>query len=552
MYPDESEIGFLCRTAHLNYRSYKELPFKFPKLIDGKIDEEEVELFLIQISKALEINPTTDNLLYLQFISGLTFPHWRRSGTVYLTRYCPYCLQASIYHRARWSLSHHTCCLNHNVYLLSSCFKCKSEVTIEDITLGFCSKCDHNFSLSLAEKLTDEPTELMNDYQIIESPYLSLLLDNQDQIRLIQRLAYLLTIKCDKAILSSAQKHRLAFGYNDDTKELYSKMSLSYQLLQGWPTTLIFYLMKVFNNSQRDVQNFMSNFIIGTSDKKIKSILLKTLVREKSFSAYGRFDFKEEHIQIDKDYVPIEDVIDKLEINIELISKVESNNIYHPRNRLVLINKNDIPIISQLRDFLFSDNEYIIEYMVLKKLNISLDLLNKMSKILNIHSRDVCGFESYLLSDILQYQEVLVNNISVSDINLKYKWDFKSIIDHLIRSEIKCSYITDKVYEGIYPRKEVIAVFENLDRKILYSRSEVIKILGKKAFEVGLLMRYRNNAGNVYYNKDDVIKLKNLCLSVNNNLREVKKIRERDSFCKNPTFPVTILSQSLQLELMNY
>lgn len=96
MYSDESEIGFLCRIAHLNYRSYKQLSFEYPKLIDGKVDEEDVELFLIQISKALEITPAIENVLYLQFIRGLTFPHWRRCETVFLTRYCPYCLQLSI------------------------------------------------------------------------------------------------------------------------------------------------------------------------------------------------------------------------------------------------------------------------------------------------------------------------------------------------------------------------------------------------------------------------------------------------------------------------
>jgi hypothetical protein len=93
-YPDESEIGFLCRLAEVNYRSLSELPIRFPKLYE---DESALERFLIQLSAISGVTPIKENVLYLQSYYGNTFPHWRKSLT---SRYCPLCLAESLYHRS--------------------------------------------------------------------------------------------------------------------------------------------------------------------------------------------------------------------------------------------------------------------------------------------------------------------------------------------------------------------------------------------------------------------------------------------------------------------
>lgn len=99
--------------------------------------------------------------LTLEIVKALDIDHfgddvWKCTSDNYLqidrsnfvndtkTKFCPQCLKENHYHKLFWQLKDILVCLEHHIALIECCVNCGSNVKVEDVIDGFCSKCGVN------------------------------------------------------------------------------------------------------------------------------------------------------------------------------------------------------------------------------------------------------------------------------------------------------------------------------------------------------------------------------------------------------------------------
>jgi hypothetical protein len=110
------------------------------------------------------------------------------------TLFCPKCVEQSTYHRANWSLTHHTYCYKHLIYLIENCSSCQKKIKIEDVTKGKCGYCNSLLKHSPILAVNEEPEYLteVGELKDTGSFYLRHSLNKTEQLILTRWLSILL------------------------------------------------------------------------------------------------------------------------------------------------------------------------------------------------------------------------------------------------------------------------------------------------------------------------------------------------------------------------
>ncbi len=72
------------------------------------------------------------------------------------TKFCPQCLKKNHYHKIYWQLKDILVCLEHNIALIGSCVNCGSDIKVEDVIEGFCSKCGVNLENAVQKVCSED------------------------------------------------------------------------------------------------------------------------------------------------------------------------------------------------------------------------------------------------------------------------------------------------------------------------------------------------------------------------------------------------------------
>lgn len=412
-YPDESLEGFLFRFALANHREVKDLELGS---IRADASDEKIEKYLATISMLAGQDISKDFLFpYRWFLEGLTLPEWKNQ---LYTRFCPICIEQSTYHRANWSLNHHTYCFKHLIYLIENCSYCHKQIKIEDVTKGKCGFCNYLLMHSPAVGVNKEKEYITEDGEFKElgSIYLSHSLNKTDQLYLTRWLAYYLVDKTElfNLNLDSTEKQRLAKGYYHDVVLQRKFLSLAHDLLSAWPSKLVIFLRIHFIGSYNKVKEFMFKFVYSMPHDIIKNFLWKVHEREGGYN-----DIRFEHQYYDHNFLFLEDLLEINSIPEEIlhrvIKKYQIDLSNHPRNNLKIIHADYIPIIlSQV-----SKNKRKIEFIsastVAKRWNVSTTtakLVCEMFEVpIKIILEAVCFNLSILALEFESYYNKLIEGI---------------------------------------------------------------------------------------------------------------------------------------------
>lgn len=205
---------------------------------------------------------------------------------------------------------------------------------------------------------------------LTKSPYLTLVFSIEEQLKLVQRLTYCLInrTKLVDVELSSTEKAHLLHDYLFDVKLLHQHMNLSYSLLEAWPSKLVLFLIDFYQVEDKEkidryrienkeiidhfrdeyrnsrvenrVKEFMLDFVFHCSSEKIKDLLKISYERENGFR-FSTTQFSKSHLQLDSEYVYVDDVTKMYHINYGTLYQLTKHNhiktYVHPRNRLSVL-----------------------------------------------------------------------------------------------------------------------------------------------------------------------------------------------------------------------
>ncbi|SDO30543.1 TniQ protein [Paenibacillus sp. yr247] len=531
-YPDESLEGFLCRLALINHREVFELGVG---TIKKDASEKQIEKYLDSISVLAGQDITKDYLItYRWFLEGLTLPEWKNQ---LYSRFCPKCVEQSTYHRANWSLTHHTYCYKHLIYLIENCSYCQKKIKVVDITKGKCGYCNSNLKHSPVLSIGKEPKYLTEegDFKNIDSPFLQHSLSITEQIILTQWLSYYLVMKTDlfNITLNSTEKQRLASrGYYHDIIQQFKIMSLANDLLSAWPSKLVIFLNIHFKGSFDRTKDFMFKFVYLMRDKNLKNVLRKTHMREESYK-----NIRFEQMNYDRNYLFVEDIIEIFGIPEELLQRVLNKSqidiIYHPRNNLKIIHKDYIPMI-QIE---FSNYDEKIGFISLSKVAIRWNVSNITTKLIcemfQVPTQYLLEEVCYELAFIERLDQKVTEYISAYNLLDNCIWSNKTIKEYLKRKNIEVVFQSSiNSWDYLYFRGAVINAINMMsnNKSDYLDRSNVINQLGFELFKAGQLDVYyfsSGSKGSPFYYKLDVQHVINM-YEVYKNVKEVAKYRHHE------------------------
>lgn len=255
------------------------------------------------------------------------------------------------------------------VYPIENCYNCNTELAIEDIVEGECKKCGFELCDTPIDEVESVSSFISNN-GLTKSPYLTLVFSIEEQLKLVQRLTYCLInrTKLVDVELSSTEKAHLLHDYLFDVKLLHQHMNLSYSLLEVWPSKLVLFLIDFYQVEDKEkidryrienkeiidhfrdeyrnsrvenrVKEFMLDFVFHCSSEKIKDLLKISYERENGFR-FSTTQFSKSHLQLDSEYVCVDDVTKMYHINYGTLYQLTKHNhiktYVHPRNRLSVL-----------------------------------------------------------------------------------------------------------------------------------------------------------------------------------------------------------------------
>jgi hypothetical protein len=526
-YPDESLEGFLYRLALVNHREVFELGIGS---IRTDATDEEIEKYLEKISVLSGQDITKDFLFpYNWHLAGLTLPGWKNE---LYTRFCPECVEESTYHRASWSLTHHTYCYKHLIFLIENCSHCQKKIRIVDVIKGKCGLCNSLLKHFPVMGVGKEPKYLTEDgdFKDIDSPFLQHSLNITEQLILTQWLSYYLVVntKLFNLNLNTTEKSRLASnGYYHDVVQQFKIMSLAYDLLSAWPSKLIIFLNIHFKGSFDKTKDFMFKFVYLMGDKSIKNILWKTHTREEGYT-----NIRLEHQHYDRNFLFVEDVLDiynfSEEVLYRIINKSQIEYFDHPRNNLKIIHKDSIPKI-QTDACNYNDKiDFIFLSTVVKRWNVSTITAKLICEMFQVPTQMLLEKVCYKLSKVESLDKEARQYTAVEDLLHKSIWSSKTLKEYLKRKHIAIVFEScHNLWENLYLRDDAfnaINVMSN-NKSDYLNRYNVIKQLGFELFKAGQLDVYYLSSGDkVYFLKSDVQHVINL-FEEHKSIEQVNKYR---------------------------
>ncbi|WNR43055.1 TniQ family protein [Paenibacillus roseipurpureus] len=535
-YPDESLEGFLCRFALVNHREVKDLELGY---LRSDASEENINKYLASISILTGQDISKDFLFpFKWYLKGLTLPEWKNH---YYTRFCPNCIKEKTYHRTIWSLSHHTSCIKHLIYLIENCYYCHKKIKIEDVTKGRCGTCHCLLKHTPVVDVNNEKEYVTEDggFKEIGCLYLRHSLNETEQIYLTRWLSYYLVdrTKLFNLNLNSTEKQRLAKGYYHEIVLQRRFLSLAHDLLSAWPSKLVLFLRIHFNGSYDKVKEFMFKFVYSMPYENIKKLLWKVHERERGYK-----DIRFEHQYYDHNFLLIEDLLEINNIPEEILHRIIKKNklefIKHPRNNLNIINSECIPLIqNQVRNYSGKIN-FISVGAVAKRWNVSIKTAKLICEMFEVPSRSILESVCFKLSELEVLDQKATQYIAVQDLLDKSIWSKDTLIEYLSRRNIEIVFRSRiNRWEYLYLREDAMNAFNVLsnNKSDYLTRREVINQLGKELFKAGQLDVYYSSGGKTdapHFLKFDVNHVISM-FEKHENIKEVFKIRNKEIFMRN-------------------
>ncbi|MDQ0897385.1 TniQ family protein [Paenibacillus sp. V4I7] len=534
-YPDESLEGFLCRFALVNHREVKDLELGY---LRTEASDENIEKYLSSISILTEQDISKDFLYpYRWYLEGLTLPEWKNQ---LYTRFCPKCIEQITYHRTNWSLTHHTSCFKHLIYLIENCSYCHKKIKIEDVTKGKCGSCNCLLMHSpvIAVNKGEEYITEDGEFKELGSIYLRHSLNKTEQLYLTRWLSYYLVDKTKlfNLNLNSIEKQRLAKGYYHDVVLQRKFLSLAHDLLSAWPSKLVLFLRIHFIGSYDKVKEFMFKFIYSMPHEKIKNFLWKVHERERGYK-----DIRFEHQYYDQNFLFLEDFLEINNIPEEtlhrIINKYQIELIKHPRNEMKIIHADFIPLIQTQNSNYIGKIKFISASTLAKRWNVSITTAKLICEMFQVPSRIILEAVCYKLSELEGLDQKAIQYITVEDLLDRSIWSKDTLIEHLSRRNIEVVFRSRiNRWEYLYFIDDVMNAFIVLsnNKSDYLTRREVINQLGKELYRAGHLDVYYPSGGkkeSPYFLKLDVIHVISL-FEEHENVNEVSKIRNKEIFMR--------------------
>jgi hypothetical protein len=525
-YHNESLEGYLLRLSILNFTQQKH--FGINRLMDYSEDHD-FEKYINQVTILTEHKYGQEHLMQYWYKKGLTLPGWSRFK---FTRYCPICLKDLCYHRFNWSITNCTYCYKHQIFLIENCEACNKKIQLQDVISGKCVKCDNSIlKAKVVFNNFEKETIVCNETEDLEDiSYFTLLLSKEEYLILIHWTSYFIGSKIVGIQFTSLESKRfLYFGYLTDVIQQYKINKMATDLLSGWPSAMVSLLHNQFNGDLDKVKEFMKFLIHGIRDTHIKEILLSTYTREKGFGS-PNIIINDEQLSIDKNYIPIDDLIQHLKIKYhtlkEFIVDRERHFLKHPRNKTYYLFKKEVEKLIFLKHKRVEkeSEDYISNDEVAYLWNTDAKSVLILIKYFDVMAMPLLDEEYYSKTRIIDLIEKTKKLITDKELSDKTIWHKRTI--RMFMKSMNVSNVNDHIlYDEIYNRDEAMTVLDksSSDLDLYMDLRAVMNALGKELFKAAQLDPYYMNFypfDKPYYLKSDVERIKNLYDGVN----EIKKI----------------------------
>jgi hypothetical protein len=506
MYSDESIEGYIYRLSEANNIQISDLQLGYPGLYD---DDIKLKKFLLKIELLSAQSLTSKNLLYNFCVDRFTLPFWKKH---FYSRFCPKCLMETYYHRMVWSLTHHTYCISHRVYLVEYCPQCNRKLNIQDITSGACKICKFQLVFAPTETIEKEFLDSEGMFKLEHSPYLQLKLNMVEQLQVGQRLLYYLVtkLKLIDTQLLTRESEQLVYGYYPEVKELHNFMILAFSLIQEWPNKAVLYLV---NSDKVTTSRFMFEFINSFSNSKIKNVLRLTYNREQGFRG-ASVKFSTHLSRFDREFIPVEDIVQSYNIShhalfMNFVSRQIKTEV-HPRNQLLLVKWKYIDFIAESKNLVSEVDDFISVDNVAKTWSITIHSVRVLCEMLQIPSKIIFGEPCYRLLSIKKYIQEINQYITLYDLKEQFIWSHKTLINYLMKKNVVYVYSSgENSWDCVYNRKEVQRATSDLsnNKRDFMDRSNAIKTIGRLKLEAANIEVYHIALGlnhKPYYLKTDI------------------------------------------------
>lgn len=268
IYDDESIEGYLIRLVQMN--GYKEIDsmFKINYYFKSYIEEIRKRLnygylsyLPYDLAEMLIESPIVNRNNNRKVLSNkeLLIGHGKKYYPV--TRYCPYCLLESKYHRIGWSIIPEIICKKHNCFLLHNCPSCKAEISFITLVSGHCSECSR--SICNKEVLKLDLTFISLNPNIVENSFMeegkSVYLNHSQKVyRLKKWLMFSLLKNCSlvdndefNIDLTYKKLSNMVIVWESDLDKIKNFILFTEALLLDWPINLLNYLDNNLTNSEK-------------------------------------------------------------------------------------------------------------------------------------------------------------------------------------------------------------------------------------------------------------------------------------------------------------